>query len=73
MASVEDAVKIGRLIRKGLIDTEAPDGLYAPLYISPATGLLEKRLGWGSLTSYPGVEVPLFVRATIVIARAPAF
>ena len=47
--------------------------LYAPLYISPATGLLEKRLGWGSLTSYPGVEVPLFVRATIVIARAPAF
>jgi hypothetical protein len=43
--SVEDAMKIGRLIRKGLIETEAPSSGLKSYYIDPATGSLEKRPG----------------------------
>jgi hypothetical protein len=47
--SVEEAVKIGRLIRKGLILTEAPfNNLKTPYYFD-ASGLPAQRLGWGSL------------------------
>jgi len=51
--SVEDAMKIGRLIRKGLIETDAPRSYNAPL-LYPGTTSLEKidikQPGWGSLT-----------------------
>jgi hypothetical protein len=52
--SVEDAIKIGRLIRKGLIETEAPWRHNAPLYIDPATGSVDHQPGWGDLTSNLG-------------------
>ena len=52
--SVEDAIKIGRLIRKGLIETEAPWRHDAPLYIDPATGSVDHQPGWGDLTSNLG-------------------
>jgi hypothetical protein len=48
--SVEDAMKIGRLIRKGLIETQAPSSFNSS-YIDPATGSLKERPGWGELTS----------------------
>jgi hypothetical protein len=55
--SVEEALKIGRLIRKGLIVTYAPsNGSAEALYLNPASGWAKKRLGWGSLRDVRGCE-----------------
>jgi hypothetical protein len=48
--SVEDAMKIGRLIRKGLIETEAPTAMNVP-WVRSADENYEKQPGWGTLTS----------------------
>jgi hypothetical protein len=47
--SVEEALKIGRLIRKALITTIAPDTGPNALYFDPVSGLLERRPGLGAL------------------------
>jgi hypothetical protein len=50
--SVEDAMKIGRLIRKGLIDTRAPSKINVPFIDVVRSD--EKQPGWGTLTSWSG-------------------
>ena len=54
--SVEEAVKIGRLIRKGLIFTEAPLNSQKNRYYLDASGLPAERQGWGSLLSVRDCE-----------------
>jgi hypothetical protein len=55
--SVDEAIKIGRLIRKGLMVTSAPSNTSAKaIYLDPVSGLPEKRSGWGSLHDVRGCE-----------------